>query len=82
MHGVDNQDSHVKLSVNGQCAKLLCLPAGEGDYCIHACMGTLSMVCACMVLLYCCRGFVEAYRDLQGRVCKAWEPGVEACELC
>ncbi len=49
MHGVDNQDSHVKLSVHGQCVQLLCLPAWEGDYCAR--MGILSMVCACMVLL-------------------------------
>ncbi len=42
MHGVENQDSHAKMGVNGQCVQSLHL---------HAFVGVLSMVYAFMVLL-------------------------------
>ncbi len=58
MHGIENQDSHAKMGVNGQWVQPMCLPA-----CVFALVGVLSMVYAFMVLLL-YRGFVEAYRDL------------------
>ncbi len=53
MHGVENPNSNEKLGVNGRCVQLLCLPAWEGDIYLYmyACLGVLSMVCACTVLL-------------------------------
>ncbi len=35
MHCVDNQDSHAKKGVNGQCVQLLCLPTWKGDNCTY-----------------------------------------------
>ncbi len=35
MHGVEIQDSHVKVDVNGQCERLLYLPAWKGDNCMQ-----------------------------------------------
>ncbi len=61
MHGVENQDSHAKMGVNGQCVQPLC-------WSMYAFVGVLSMVYAFMV--FCCRGFVEAYRDLLELECK------------
>ncbi len=78
MHGIENQDSHAKMGVNGQCVQPLCLPASY--------MRThwWSMVYAFMVLLL--------YRLCGGRPglqgftgisvwslqCNTWEPGVGA----
>ncbi len=63
MHGVENQDSHAKMGVNGQCVQPLCLPA----ICMH-----LWVICQWCMHSWscCCRGFVEAYRDLLELVCK------------
>ncbi len=49
MHGEDNQDSHAKMGAKDN---VLCLPARDGDeHCMYVCMGVLSKMCACAVLL-------------------------------
>ncbi len=52
MHGVENQGSHVKMGVNGQCVQPLfaCYVYAFVGVC-HAFVGVLSMVYAFMVLL-------------------------------
>ncbi len=68
MHGVEIHDSHAKMCVNGQRVQLLCLPAWEGDNCMHVRMFFQWCVHA---MSCCCKGFVEDYRDLLELICEA-----------
>ncbi len=45
MHGLENQDSHAKMGVNGQCMQPLCLPAWEGDNCTYTHVWVLCQWC-------------------------------------
>ncbi len=49
MHGVENQDSHAKMGVNGQCVQPLfaCYVYAIVGVC-HAFVGVLSMVYICI----------------------------------
>ncbi len=87
MHGVEIQDNYAKMGVNSQCVQHLCL---EGDNC-----STCTCTCICIHVWAfcrwcihawscCCRGFVEAYRDLLELICEACNVtfGSQACGLC
>ncbi len=63
----NNQKAQKQLlyakMANGQYVQLLCSPAWEGDNC--TCMHVWVFCHWCVhVWSCCCRGFVEAYRDL------------------
>ncbi len=57
MHGIENQDSHARMSVNSQCMQPLCLPA----ICICGCFvnGVCIQGLAVVEALFCggLRGF-------------------------
>ncbi len=62
MHGVESQDSHTKMGVNGQCVQPFCLPA----ICMH-------LWVFCQLCMHSWSSVVEAlwrpYSDLLELVC-------------